>query len=90
MLKAQLDAVTINNAQVPVVANINAEYETRAQEIKKNLIDQVTGTVLWEDSINKMIGDGIRTFIEVGPGKVLMGLIKKIDPSVEVISYVEA
>jgi [acyl-carrier-protein] S-malonyltransferase len=54
------------------------------------LVRQVTAPVLWEDSIKNMVVAGISNFIEVGPGKVLSGLIKKIDPNVEVKTYAEA
>ena len=89
-LKVQLDAVSISDAKIKVIANINAQEEVSASQIKQNLVSQVTGAVLWVDSVRKMISYGVKTFIEVGPGKVLCGLIKKIDPSVEVKSYVEA
>jgi [acyl-carrier-protein] S-malonyltransferase len=49
----------------------------------------VTASVLWEDSVRKMVADGMTSFVEVGPGKVLSGLIKKIDPNAEVKTYDE-
>ena len=88
-LKAELDKVEIKDAQIPVVANVTANYVTKADEIRSLLIKQVTNPVLWEDSVKKMIGDGITSFVEVGPGKVLAGLIKKIDRSTQVKSYLE-
>lgn len=88
-LKAQLDAITISDAKIKVVANVNAQEEVSAFKIKQNLISQVTGAVLWVDSVKKMLSDGDTAFIEVGPGKVLCGLINKIDPTAEVKSYVE-
>jgi [acyl-carrier-protein] S-malonyltransferase len=88
-LAAQLDKITFHDAKVPVYANITAKPVTSAAEIKQLLIKQVTGSVLWEDSIKNMIADGITSFVEVGPGKVLTGLIKKIDPTVEVKSFAE-
>ena len=51
------------------------------EEIKKNLVDQLISPVLWTQSVNQMINDGINNFIEIGPGKVLQGLIKKINPN---------
>lgn len=89
-LKIELDKVSFKNADISVVANVNAETEISADQIKDNLYKQVVGSVLWVDSVKKMISMGVTTFIEVGPGKVLSGLIKKIDPSVEVKTYVEA
>jgi [acyl-carrier-protein] S-malonyltransferase len=88
-LAAQLDKITFHDAAVPVYANITARPVTSGAEIKQLLIKQVTGSVLWEDSIKRIIADGATSFIEVGPGKVLAGLIKKIDPAAEVKSFAE-
>jgi [acyl-carrier-protein] S-malonyltransferase len=88
-LAVQLDKISFSDAEVPVYANVTGKPAC-GTEIKKLLIEQVTGSVLWEDSIKNMIADGATSFIEVGPGKVLAGLIKKIDPAVEVKSYEEA
>ncbi|WP_179234362.1 ACP S-malonyltransferase [Heyndrickxia coagulans] len=81
--KAVLDEIAIRDAAVPVIANVDAEVETGAQDIKANCIRQLYSPVLWEDSVKKMISLGVDTFIEVGPGKVLSGLIRKIDRSVK-------
>ncbi|WP_207368469.1 ACP S-malonyltransferase [Heyndrickxia coagulans] len=81
--KAVLDEIAIRDAAVPVIANVDAEVETGAQDIKANCIRQLYSPVLWEDSVEKMISLGVDTFIEVGPGKVLSGLIRKIDRSVK-------
>ena len=59
---------------------------TDAEEIKKNLIAQLTGSVKWTQSVQNMIKDGASSFVEIGPGKALQGMIKKIDASVEVSS----
>lgn len=89
-LKMKLDQADIKESLVPVIANINADVEKSAEEIRKNLYNQVTGSVLWVNSILKMRSLGVTTYIEVGPGKVLSDLIKKIDPEAEVKTYVEA
>ncbi|MFZ9661842.1 MAG: ACP S-malonyltransferase [Chitinophagaceae bacterium] len=68
----------------PVYQNVVAKGVTEPEEIKKNLIDQLTGAVRWTQLIQAMIADGATNFTEVGPGKVLQGLIQKIDRSVEV------
>ncbi|MBU9672102.1 ACP S-malonyltransferase [Planococcus sp. CP5-4] len=73
------------NAKVPVVTNFRAEPETNATQLQDMLIHQLYSPVLWEQSVRKMIDLGVTTFIEVGPGKVLSGLVKKIDRSVTVI-----
>ena len=70
----------------PVYQNVNASPSTEPEEIKKNLVEQLVSPVKWTQSIQKMIADGANSFIEIGPGKVLQGLIKKIDRSVETIS----
>jgi len=79
MLKNELDKIEIKDAQIPVCANVTANYVSSAAEIRDLLIKQVTNPVLWEDSVKKMLADGINSFVEVGAGKVLSGLIKKID-----------
>ncbi len=61
-----------------------AKAVVNKDEIKKNLIDQLTGPVRWTQSIQAMIGDGASSFTETGPGKILQGLILKIDKTVEV------
>lgn len=88
-LKVELEKIVIKDAKIPVLANVTADYVSKGQEIRDLLIKQVTGPVLWEDSVKKMINDTTKSFVEVGPGKVLAGLIKKIDKSVEVKSYLE-
>ncbi len=89
-LLVELNTLKVVDPIIPVVANVNAEEEKSADQIKENLYKQVVGSVLWVQSIRTMISLGVTTFIEVGPGKVLAGLIKKIDPTVEVKNYVEA
>ncbi len=79
-LSAVLDGVTIRDASVPVVANVSARPVTQAEEIKQSLIEQVAAPVLWEDSVQWMVQEGVTVFVEIGPGKVLSGLIKKIAP----------
>jgi len=69
----------------PIYQNISAKPFTNPNEIKQNLIDQLTGSVRWTQSIQHMILDGATQFIEVGPGNALMGMIKKINADVEVL-----
>ena len=88
-LKAELDKIEIRDASIPLVANVTADFVSKGAEIRDLLIKQVTSPVLWEDSVKKMSGDGIGGFVEVGPGKVLSGLIKKIDRSAEIKTYSE-
>ena len=85
-IEAALKNVTLHRPKVPVVSNLTARVEENPEQIKQNLIWQMNHRTLWEDSMRFIIGKGVRTFIEFGPGKVLKGLLKKIDPAVETIS----
>ncbi|MFT4019717.1 [acyl-carrier-protein] S-malonyltransferase [Terrimonas sp.] len=77
-----VNATTFNASACPVYQNFTASPVTDPDTIKKNIIDQLTGAVRWTQSVQKMIADGAATFTEVGPGKVLQGLIAKIDKGV--------
>ncbi|HEY2421337.1 MAG TPA: ACP S-malonyltransferase [Neobacillus sp.] len=81
-LKAVLDSLNMKDAEIPVIANVSAEPMSDAAEMKEKLIEQLYSPVLWEDSVQKMIALGVDTFIEIGPGKVLSGLIKKVSRTV--------
>ena len=72
----------------PVYQNVSTTAVTDPQEIQKNLIAQLTAPVKWTQSVRNMVADGATVFVEVGPGKVLQGLVKKIEPSVEAFSAV--
>ena len=85
-LTHSLDRVTIQKPLIPVVSNLTANIEEDPAKIKQNLIWQMNHRTLWEGSMRFIIGKGIRHFIEFSPGKVLKGLLRKIDPEVEVIS----
>lgn len=80
-LKGVLANIDMKDARVPVVANVSARPETAAAAIVDNLVKQVAAPVLWEDSVRWMAEQGVTTFVEIGPGKVLAGLIKKIAPT---------
>jgi [acyl-carrier-protein] S-malonyltransferase len=86
VLEAALRDVEVRAPAVPVVANVDASPNTDAGRIKDLLIRQVASPVRWEESVRRMIEAGVRKFVEVGPGSVLAGLIKRIDRSVEVVS----
>jgi [acyl-carrier-protein] S-malonyltransferase len=85
-LAAAIEATTFSNPTCPVYQNVTASAVSNPAEIKNNLISQLTGAVKWTQSVNKMIADGATSFTEVGPGKVLVGLVNKIDKEVETIS----
>jgi [acyl-carrier-protein] S-malonyltransferase len=78
-----LNSSNISDAKIPVYTNVSAKPITNSKEIRESLQKQLTSAVLWEESINNMIKDGVGTFIEIGPGKVLQGLIKRINPEVK-------
>ncbi|WML56812.1 ACP S-malonyltransferase [Neobacillus sp. PS2-9] len=82
-LREVLDGMEMKDAEIPVVINVTAQPVSNASEIKDKLIEQLYSPVQWEDSVTKMIDLGVDTFIEIGPGKVLSGLIKKIDKTVK-------
>ncbi len=83
-LSKELEKVEVTEMKIPVVSNVHAQSIKDKYEIKQLLIDQVSNSVLWEDSVRNMIGQGADCFIEVGPGKSLSGFIKKIDKDVSV------
>src|SRR5688572_12017879 len=85
-LAAAIHQTTFSKPICPVYQNVNALPSTDVDEIKKNLIDQLTSPVRWTQSVQAMAKDGATSFIECGPGKVLQGLVKKIVPTVEVAS----
>lgn len=76
----------MHEMNIPIITNVTAEYINGKDDIKKLLKEQVSNSVLWEDSIRKMISDGVDTFIEIGPGKALSGFMKKIDKSMRVFN----
>ncbi len=76
-----LDRLEFKKPRFPLVNNADAEVITEAGKIKSSLIKQLTSPLLWEDSVRRIVESGIDTFVEVGPGKVLSGLVKRIEPS---------
>ena len=74
----------IKNPNIKIISNVTAKEENHSETIKSLLIEQITGRVRWRESVNYMIQNGINKFIEIGPGKVLTGLVKKIDNNVEI------
>jgi [acyl-carrier-protein] S-malonyltransferase len=85
-LAAAIEATTFSTPSCPVYQNVTASAVSDPNEIKKNLITQLTAPVKWTQSVQQMIKDGATLFTEVGPGKVLVGLVGKIDNSVETAS----
>ena len=85
-LAAAIEATTFSKPICPVYQNVPASAVSDAEEIKKNLIIQLTAPVKWTQSVQQMIVDGASSFTEVGPGKVLVGLVNKVNKEVETIS----
>lgn len=83
-LAAAIDSTIFNIPSCPVYQNVVARAVTDPMEIKKNLVDQLTGAVRWTQSVQAMVADGATQFTEVGPGKVLQGLVQKIHKEAEV------
>lgn len=79
-LKAAIDATTITTPICPVYQNVNAYPQTDPASIKENLIAQLTAPVRWTQTVKNMITDGATAFYEIGPGDVLKGLVKKVNP----------
>ena len=82
LLAAELDQIQMAPMEIPVMANVTATYLNSSAAVREALVRQVSNAVLWQDSMEKMIADGFDTFVEVGPGKSLTGLMKKINPNV--------
>jgi [acyl-carrier-protein] S-malonyltransferase len=89
-LEPDLRAAKFNSPKFPVITNVDAEAETSGDEARDALIRQVTMPVRWLDSIREMIEQGVDIFVEVGPGKVLTGLLRQIDRSVRVFNVEDA
>ncbi|WP_108802082.1 ACP S-malonyltransferase [Aquimarina sp. Aq107] len=85
-LAAAIEETTFNTPNCPIYQNVTTTAVTDPEEIKKNLIAQLTAPVKWTQSVQNMMKDGATSFTEVGPGKVLSGLVKKVDRSMETIS----
>jgi [acyl-carrier-protein] S-malonyltransferase len=82
-LATAIESTTFSKPVCPVYQNVNAKPVTDPVEIRKNLIAQLTAPVLWTQTVQNMIADGATSFTEIGPGKVLQGLVKKVDRKME-------
>lgn len=85
-LAAELENVNINDMRIPVITNVTADYIRSKEDIRPLLIKQVSHSVLWEDTVRRMIADGVDTFVEIGPGKALSGFVKKISRDVRIFN----
>jgi [acyl-carrier-protein] S-malonyltransferase len=85
-LAIDFESIAISDPRIPVVANVDAEPKLTARDAVDALIRQVSSPVRWHDVVTRLVRDGVTAFVELGPGTVLAGLIKKIDRSVPVVS----
>jgi [acyl-carrier-protein] S-malonyltransferase len=85
-LEEELKSIELGEIKVPIITNVTSDYVSDKNEIKELLRRQVMSSVLWEDTIRRMLEAGVDIFVELGPGKVLSGFIKKIDRKVTVIN----
>ncbi|MEK6744172.1 MAG: ACP S-malonyltransferase [Nitrospirota bacterium] len=85
-LALELDTVSISDVRFPIVNNADAKFLRTAAELKPSLVRQISSPLYWEDSINRLTADGFDTFIEIGPGKVLSGLVKRIAKDAKVLN----
>lgn len=83
-LGKELEHVEIHPISIPYIANVTADYVTDAKDVKPLLKKQVSSSVKWQQTIERMIADGVDTFIEIGPGKTLSGFMRKINREVRV------
>jgi [acyl-carrier-protein] S-malonyltransferase len=84
-LEAALATVTIGMPGVPVISNVTAAPHTTAGDIRRLLVAQVASPVRWEASMRRLLSEGFRRFVELGPGTVLAGFMKRIDPAARVL-----
>ena len=81
-LAAELKSVKVKDPMIPYLCNVEASLVTDSSRVKELLAKQVSGTVRWRESVERMIADGVDNFIEIGPGKTLTGFLRKIDKNV--------
>ena len=85
-LEIELKNISFDDMTIPLMTNVNGDYVKNKDDIKDNLKLQVMSSVLWETIIKRMIKDGVDTFVEIGPGKVLSGFVKKIDRKLTIVN----
>ncbi len=85
-LAIELEKIAIKELRIPVVNNADAKFLRSASELRPSLIKQISAPLYWEDSINAMTAEGFDTFIEIGPGKVLSGLVKRIVKDAKILN----
>jgi [acyl-carrier-protein] S-malonyltransferase len=81
-----MDTKIISNSGTRIISNIDAEYYTSAEKIRQGLVKQLTFPILWQKCMERLLADGVEKFYEIGPGRVLTGLMKRIDRKIKVIN----
>jgi [acyl-carrier-protein] S-malonyltransferase len=89
-LEGTLKSVTISAPKVPVISNVTGQPHDVREEIVRRLVEQVTASVRWEDSIRYLMGQGFTRFIELGPGTALSGFMKRIEKNVQMLNVADA
>lgn len=85
-LAAELESVAVRDPKIPYLCNVEADYVRSADRIKELLAKQVSGTVRWREIMERMLADGVDTFVEIGPGKTLSGFLRKMSRDITVIN----
>lgn len=85
-MTAVLSRVSFRDPSVPIIANVTAQPLTKASQFRDELLNQLTSSVQWQKSVEYMLGQGVKSFIEIGPGKVLAGLVKRISRDAEMLN----
>ncbi|MDR3708516.1 MAG: ACP S-malonyltransferase [Capsulimonadaceae bacterium] len=89
-MRGYLELAAFQDAKVPVVANVTAAYETKADEIRENLSLQIASPVRWEETIERLLADGFDAFVEIGSGKVLTNIVRRISKEVLAVNVEDA
>lgn len=89
-MTAVLGKVSFRDPSVPIIANVTAQPLTKASQFREELLKQLTSSVQWQKSVEYMLGQGVKSYIEIGPGKVLAGLIKRISRDAEMLNIGDA
>ena len=84
VMNSEINKLQFNESQNKLISNVTAKEISKPEEIKKLLVQQIESRVRWRESVNYMINNGVNQFIEIGPGKVLSGLVKRIDKNVKI------
>jgi len=88
-LEAELAKIKFSSPRVPVVSNVTAQPHGNAAEISARLVEQVTSSVLWENSMRYLLAQGFTRFLELGPGTALSGFMKRIDKNVQMLNVAD-